>query len=174
MIISGFECKAIRECESVDGFSSRLPEARLSPQVVTQVDLAFLAVKLCDRDQSLLGQYPHRSSKTGVCAHDLYAGVPVRRGVPLYRIPKQATWLSPVSGADCELLPEFASPDRPFHIDCVLSVLVVEEPFIVSFHRSHEGVGHPYGDVGVANRVPISFDLAEIKHIGMGIRNRDH
>src|SRR5438034_1885199 len=138
MIISGFECKAIREYESVDGFSSRLPEARLSPQVVTQVDLAFLAVKLCDRDQSLLGQYPHRSSKTGVCAHDLYAGVPVRRGVPLYRIPKETTRLGPVSGANCEFVPEFSGLNRLFHLDPVFRIFIMQQPLIVLLHCSHE------------------------------------
>ena len=50
----------------------------------------------------------------------------------------------------------------------------MEEPIVVFFYCSHESVGDSDGDIGVADRGPVPFDLAEIQHIGMGIRNRDH
>src|SRR4030095_12516826 len=111
---------------------------------------------------------------TRVGAHHFHPRISVRGGIAPDGIPEEATRLGPISGADCELVPEFSGVNRLFPLNPVFCIYIVEEPFVVLLHRSHEGISDPYGDIGVTNRRTVPLDFAEIQDVWMGIRNRDH
>src|SRR5215475_8051254 len=129
-----------------------------------EVDAADAAITI--RLQRLFGAW--------ISTDHFHSWIPVRGRIAPDSVPEETTWLCPVSGAACELVPEFAGPNSPFHIDSVLGILVMEEPCVVSFHRPHKGVGHSYRDIGVTNQCAIPLNLTEIQDIGVRIRDRYH
>src|SRR4030095_12285745 len=78
--------------------------------------------------------------RTRVGAHDFQSGISVRGRVAPDGIPEEATRLAPLSGANCKFVPEFSGLNRLFHLDAVFRIFIMQQPFVVLLHCSHEAV----------------------------------